>query len=140
MPAKRPPKENFKDLYIHCNKKQIGELRSILAAICAAPWRHAPEKESEAAQFMVDGETVIFERASFDGIESAGFFMAEHPVGLKVINIVPIQSGELGTAKYNQILEDFEERIIRASQLPKGCWVETMPIGTKPDKKLDIWK
>ncbi len=102
--------EVFQDLTLTSCEEQRSALRDVLHRNAAPPWCHAEEREH---QFRgTTREFLAFQRASADNLAASGLTLRERPDGYEVVNIVPLEDGELGVSGYNDVLNDFMERVV----------------------------
>ena len=85
-------------------KKSVNSLRRCTKE----PWRHA-----EAKELILAEDVMAFERAPGDDIPASGLTLWRNKDGYKVANIVPLEIRELSVACYNDVLNDFVDRICR---------------------------
>lgn len=105
--------EVMQDLHLHCANDQHSSLRDALHRHTAPPWRHAEEKERELANTLSDmPEYLMFERSAEQELAAAAVALCKAPNGYDVVNIIPLEAHELGVTSYNDILNDFIDRIV----------------------------
>ena len=104
--------EVFQDMSLTFPENERTRFRKSLQLCARAPWRHAEEKEKRLTQ-----DVMVFERESEDRIPACGLTLWGKPHGYDVINIVPLEVSELGVAVYNNVLDDFLQRIVK----PASC-------------------
>ena len=102
--------EVFQDLTLISSDGQRSALRDALRRNAAPPWRHAEEREREFPN--TSREFIAFQRASGDNLAASGLTLCELTDGYEVVNIVPLEDDELGVSGYNDILNDFLERVV----------------------------
>ena len=102
--------EVFQDLTLTSRDGQRSALRDALHRSAAPPWRHAEERERELPDTA--REFLTFQRASGDDLAASGLTLRGRPDGFEVMNIVPLEDGELGVSGYNDVLNDFMERVV----------------------------
>ena len=102
--------EVFQDLTLTSRDGQRLALRDALRRSAAAPWRHAEEREREFPDTSY--EFLAFQRAPGDSLAASGLTLCGRADGYEVVNIVPLEAGELGVSGYNDILNDFIERVV----------------------------
>ena len=102
--------EVFRDLTLTSRIAQRPALRDALRRSAAAPWRHAEEREQEFPDTSY--EFLAFQRAPADNLPASGLTLCGRPDGYEVVNIVPLEAGELGVSGYNDILNDFIGRVV----------------------------
>lgn len=94
---------------------QRSALREALHRNATPPWRHAEEREREFPK--TSHEFLAFQRSPADDLAESGLTLCERADGYEVVNIVPLDDGELGVSGYNDVLNDFIDRVINpASQ------------------------
>lgn len=108
MRRKREAIEVFQDLFLKCAVGGRQEVRNSLRRCTKEPWRHAEEKELILAE-----DVMAFERGSGDELPASGLTLWRNRDGYEVANIVPLEIKELGVARYNDILNDFVQRIVQ---------------------------
>ena len=104
--------ELMQEVSLTFTEEERTRFRQSLQRWATPPWRHAEEKEGKLIQ-----DVMVFERESEDGIPSCGLTLWGKPHGYDVINIVPLDVDELGVTAYNNVLDDFLQRIVR----PASC-------------------
>ncbi|MCY4382328.1 MAG: hypothetical protein OXE44_04180 [Nitrospinae bacterium] len=102
--------EVFQDLTLTARDGQRSALRDALHRNATTPWRHAEEREREFP--TTSSEFLAFQRASGDNLAASGLTLCAREDGYEVVNIVPLEDDELGTSGYNDILNDFIERVV----------------------------
>ena len=102
--------EVFQDLTLTSRDGQRSALRDALHRNAAPPWRHAEERERELP--ATSREFLAFQRASGDDFPASGLTLCGRPDGYEVVNIVPLEDGELGVSGYNDVLNDFMDRVV----------------------------
>ena len=102
--------EVFQDLTLTSRDGQRSALRDALHRNATPPWRHAEEREREFPNTA--SEFLAFERAPGDNLAASGLTLCAREDGYEVVNIVPLEAGELGVSGYNDILNDFIERVV----------------------------
>ena len=107
MRRKQKSIEVFQDLFLNCATGSRQEIRDSLRRCTKEPWRHAEEKELILAE-----DVMAFERGPGDDIPASGLTLWRNRDGYEVANIVPLELGELGVARYNDVLNDFVRRIV----------------------------
>ena len=106
--------EVFQDLFLVFPDERRQEICGALRQHAKAPWRYAEEKAR-----LLDGNTgeyekwMVFEREPGDDIAASGLALLAKPDGYEVANIVPLELDELGVSGYNDVLNDFVDRIAR---------------------------
>ena len=102
--------EVFQDLILSSCDGQRPALREALHRNATAPWHHAEERESEFP--MTSHEFLAFQRAPGDNLAASGLTLCAQANGYEVVNIVPLEGDELGVSGYNDVLNDFIERVV----------------------------
>ena len=100
--------EVFQDVSLTFSEDERTTFRESLQQCARAPWRHAEEKEEKLTQ-----DFMVFERAPDDGIPACGLVLSGKPYGYDVVNIIPLEVKELGVTVYNNVLDDFLQRIVK---------------------------
>jgi hypothetical protein len=109
--------EVFQDLHLR-SQSAFSDIRERLLATVKTPWSHCVEHEQKMKGYAHDAEDVIvFIREPFGEIVEAALVLWQEPTGYRVTNIVPRKVGELGTTKYNIILQDFVEKVARPASV-----------------------
>ena len=99
--------EVFQDLFLEFSDERRQQVRRALQEHAATPWHHAKEWEENLGK-----DYMAFERDSKDDLPSSGLALWSQPYGYCVANIVPLKIGELGVPNYNDVLNDFLERVV----------------------------
>ncbi len=107
MRRKQESIEIFQDLFLRCAAGGRQEIRDSLRRCTKEPWRHA-----EAKELILAEDVMAFERAPGDDIPASGLTLWRNKDGYKVANIVPLEIRELSVACYNDVLNDFVDRIV----------------------------
>lgn len=102
--------EVFQDLTLTSSAGQRSALCEALSRNAMPPWRHAEEREREFSK--TSREYLAFQRASADNLAASGLTLCEQADGYEVVNIVPLEDGELGISGYNDVLNDFIKRVV----------------------------
>ena len=106
--------EVFQDLVLLFPDERRQEICGALRQHAKAPWRYAEEKARLLGENTSKYEKwVAFERELGDDIAASGLALLAKPDGYEVANIVPLELDELGVAGYNDVLNDFVDRIAR---------------------------
>ena len=100
--------EVFQDMSLTFPADERTKFRESLQKCAGAPWRRAVEKEKKLTQ-----DVMVFERAPEDGIPACGLVLWGQPHGYDVVNIVPQGVNELSVTVYNNVLDDFLQRIVK---------------------------
>lgn len=58
-----------------------------------------------------DEDVIVFERDATNQLRAAGLVLRQRPDGYEVSNIVPLAAGSLGTREYNDLLDDFAQKV-----------------------------
>lgn len=105
--------KQFRDLYINLNDESIDKFINALTETASnvSSWVRDKEREEKNA-FDQDGIFAFKFNKSGDIPDSGLTLMLKETGLLYVPNIVPLESGELGKEKYNQILISFYENLI----------------------------
>ena len=102
--------EVFQDLTLTSPDGQRPALRDALHRNATLPWRHAEERERQFPN--TSPEFLVFQRAPGDNLAASGLTLCGREDGYEVVNIVPLEADELGVSGYNDILNDFIERVV----------------------------
>ena len=106
--------EVFQDLFLVFPDERRQEICDALRQHVKAPWRYAEEKAKLLGENTVEYKKwMAFERESGDDIAASGLALLAKPDGYEVANIVPLATHELGVSGYNDVLNDFVDRIAR---------------------------
>ena len=104
--------EVFQDMSLTFPEDERTKFRESLQQCARAPWRHAEEKEESLTQ-----DVMVFERAPEDAIPASGLVLWGKSHGYDVVNIIPLEVDELGVTVYNNVLDDFLQRVVK----PASC-------------------
>lgn len=124
MPATSKPLDVFQDLHLRGPASASAALHQSLKDHAVAPWRFAAEKEEQLRAMGEESNALAFERTKTPGFEAAGLVLLASGDGMEVVNIVPLEVGELSYRAYNAILEDFAERVAAPAAKVAGYHVE----------------
>ena len=94
--------EVFQDLFLMGPAERLAELREALRQRAEAPWCQVEDEIPDS---------MAFGRESGDGIAASSLTLWKTPSGYKVTNIVPIEKSELSVSEYNDVLNDFVDRV-----------------------------
>ena len=100
--------EVFQDLFLNVRDGCHAETRDALRQHVKAPWRFS-DKHAK----MLGNDMMTFEREATDGIHASALTLWERPEGFTVANIVPNEISELGVKGYNDVLNDFVNRVAK---------------------------
>lgn len=117
--------EVFQDLTLTSRDGRRTALRDALHRNASPPWRHAEEREREFPDTL--REFLVFQRASGDDLAASGLTLCGRPDGYEVVNIVPLEADELGVSGYNDVLNDFMERVVNPASRELGFDVSLTP-------------
>lgn len=117
--------EVFQDLTLTSRDGRRTALRDALHRNASPPWRHAEEREREFPD--TSREFLVFQRASGDALAASGLTLCGRPDGYEVVNIVPLEADELGVSGYNDVLNDFMERVVNPASRELGFDVSLTP-------------
>lgn len=109
-------------------------LRAALARREAPPWRHAAERERDAA-LGSGADAIAWEREADVRLPAAGLLLWAGERGYSVVNIVPLETSELTIAQYNGLLADFVEAVAGSAATEVGLSVEL----TSARQTLEDW-
>ena len=125
MPFAHDSIEVFQDLYLSRPNDTTSDVPAVLQAHVRKPWRHAPETEKTIAEAASSGggRLVIFERIENDNVPAARLVLYPDGSRYKVANVVPTEEGSLGERGYNDVLNDFVERVVEPARC-EGLSVE----------------
>ena len=84
------------------------EIRQELRKRAKSPWHHAEEREKDISE-----EFMAFERKSKDDLPNSGLTFWAESYGYKVVNIVPLEEDHIDISLYNDILNDFIDRVVQ---------------------------
>ena len=120
--------EVFQYLFLVCAEKRRAELCKALRSGASSPWRHAGERERELARASsVAADFLAFDRRSGDGIAASGLTLREQPDGYNVANIFPLENGDLSVSRYNDVLNDFLDRVVNPALTDSDVEVKVTP-------------
>ncbi|HHQ6722386.1 TPA: hypothetical protein ACSTNG_002148 [Serratia fonticola] len=127
--------EVFQELLINVNI-DLSLAREKIISKVSVPWNNMIEEEKEIRSAAIDDEDVIvFSREPFDNVDESSLILWQDGNGYRVANIVPKNVGELGIKKYNLILRDFYEKIIKPLEKEEGFNV----VISSNTQSLDDW-
>jgi hypothetical protein len=127
--------EVFQDLHLR-SRSASTSIRDILLSQVRAPWSHDAEREQDIRSHALHKEDVIaLVREQFGDIDEASLVLWQEDTGYRVANIVPRKIGELGITKYNVILQDFVESVVRPAATAGGFDVDLTP----SQQSLENW-
>ena len=110
---KSPSIEVMQDLHLHCSQDQETYFRGALDRQSTPPWRHATEKEKELAETSSNiPQYLMFERTREDDLAAAAVALCKSSDGYRVVNIIPLEVHQLGVTAYNDLLNDFIDRVV----------------------------
>lgn len=110
---KSPSIEIMQDLHLQCSQDEEAQLRDALDHQSTPPWRHATEKEEELAEASSSmPQYLMFERTRDDLLAAAAVALCRGSTGYDVVNIIPLEVHQLGVADYNDLLNDFIDRVV----------------------------
>lgn len=84
------------------------EIRQELRKHAKSPWYHAEEREKDISE-----DVMAFERKSKDDLPNSGLTLWTESYGYKVVNIVPLEVDHISISLYNDILNDFIDRVVQ---------------------------
>ena len=116
--------EDFQDLFLRSSAEHRTELREALQRHVKAPWRHAKDREQKISEDSGNSNVILFARESTNGIASSLLILSRTSDGYKVTNIVPLQKHRLNVSEYNDVLNDFANRIAKPASKDSGFQVE----------------
>ena len=102
--------EVFQDLNLTSRDGQRSALRDALRRSATPPWRHADERERRFPN--TPSEYLAFQRNPGDNLAASGLTLRAREDGYEVVNIVPLDADQLGVSGYNDVLNDFIERVV----------------------------
>lgn len=108
MKSKIKTIEVFQDLSLNFREEYRMEIRQILRSCAKTPWHHAEKIEKEITE-----DTMVFERESGDDLPNPDLTLWAEPYGYKVVNIVSLEIDNMGMSVYNDVLNDFLNRIVK---------------------------
>lgn len=112
--------EDFQDLFL----RSSAELREALQRYVEPPWRHAKDREQKIAEDSGNCNVILFERESTNGITASLLILSRTSDGYEVTNILPLKKNTLNVAEYNDVLNDFVNRIAKPASKASGFQVE----------------
>ena len=125
----------FQDLHLRALSADVSIRERILSHI-QAPWRHDPDRERNVRGYASTQEDVIaLIREPFEGIDEVALVLWQEEYGYRVANIVPRKAGELGIAKYNEVLQHFVTQVARPAAQLGGFAVDL----TVAKQTVDDW-
>ena len=111
--------EVFQDLLLKFPEERRHEVRQALRQHVKAPWRHAEERERN-----IPDDIMAFERESDDYLPRSGLFLWTDSEGYEVVNIVPLEIDHLSISSYNDILDDFIDKIVHPASKTSEFHIE----------------
>ena len=114
MNAKKSPTiEVMQDLHLHCSQDEEAQLRDALDRHSTPPWHHATEKERELTETSSSmPQYLMFERSREDPLAAAAVALCKSSAGYDVVNVIPLEVHQLGVNAYNDLLNDFIDRVV----------------------------
>lgn len=100
--------EIHQDLFLNFREEIRMKVRQELRKHAKSPWYHAEKREKDIGE-----DVMAFERKAEDGLPYSGLALWTEPYGYKVVNIVPLEAGDISISLYNDILNDFIDRVVR---------------------------
>ena len=116
--------ENFQDLFLKGSAKHRTELREALQRYVKTPWRHAKDREQKIAEDSGSCNVILFERESTNSIAASLLVLSRTSDGYGVTNILPLKKHRLNASEYNDVLNDFVNRIAKPALKNSGFQVE----------------
>lgn len=117
MPSTDQSIEVFQDLSLTCPGNNGSDLKGVLLGHARSPWRHACDAEDQIESTYPDaGLYAVFERATAGDVPAARLVLYQDAGSYKVVNIVPTECGSLGETGYNDVLNDFVNRVVKPAQ------------------------
>ena len=113
--------EVFQDLFLKFPEERRMEVRQVLGRYAKQPWRHAEEREKALTE---DEDAMTFERESKGNIPNSGLTLWAESYGYNVINIVPLEIHEISIDVYNDVLNDFVDRVVQPASEVSGFDIE----------------
>ena len=111
--------EVFQDLFLKFPEDHRHEVRQALRQHVEAPWRHAEEREQDMPK-----DIMAFERRSTDALPASGLSLWVESDGYKVVNIVPLEVNQISISIYNDVLNDFVDRVVQPASKVSGFRIE----------------
>ena len=120
--------EMFKELIIRGDPREIAELTQDLQTARVLGWVHDKEAQERVNELprTQERDTFVF-KWNGQNLPSAKLFLMRDNDDLKVVNIVPSESGRLTKPQYNSLLDDFAERFVKPLASKRGLRLETSP-------------
>lgn len=116
--------EDFQDLFLIGSAEHCTELREALQQYAKAPWRHAKDREQEISEDSGNDNVILFERETTSDIAASLLILSRTSDGYRVTNIVPLQKHRLNISEYNDVLNDFVNRIAKPASKNSGFQVK----------------
>lgn len=105
--------EVFQDLFLKFSEERRMEICGMLTRHAKAPWHHAKEREKKFLEYDTEKYVMTFERNPSEGLPASSLILWPEEYGYQVSNIIPLKTNKLEIPVYNNILNDFLNRIIR---------------------------
>ena len=116
--------EDFQDLFLRGSAEHCAELREALQRYVKTPWRHAKNREQKIAEDSGNCNVILFEREPTNGIAASLLVLSRTSDGYGVTNILPFKKHRLNASEYNDVLNDFANRIAKPASKDSGFQVE----------------
>ena len=114
--------EVFQDLSLMFREEHRVKIRQALQGHAKEPWHHAEKREKKIAE-----DTMAFERKSGGGLPNSGLTLWTESYGYQVINIVSLEVDDIDISVYNDILNDFLNRIVKPASKDAVFRMKTSP-------------
>ncbi|CAE6694585.1 hypothetical protein R69619_00415 [Paraburkholderia nemoris] len=118
--------ELFQDVRFSAPGMERSELRTEILRSIAEPWHQVSEKPLivlARVAAAVSDDVIMFDRRAGDGLPESALTLWPSGNGFRVSNIFPAEVGFLSPTTYNDLLNDFVERVLR-----RVAWVPIMDI------------
>ena len=116
--------EDFQDLFLIGSAEHSTELREALQQHAKAPWRHAKDREQEIFEDSGNCNVILFERETSSDIAASLLVLSRTSDGYGVTNILPLKKHRLNASEYNDVLNDFANRIAKPASEDSEFQVE----------------
>ena len=101
--------EVMRDLEVRGTRAQVDALVDHMTQAAKAPWARSAEGEANIG----DDSYRVFSREADGSLPALGVALHLEPEGIRIVNIVPRDVGNLGTGIYNAALQEFLEQLVR---------------------------
>ncbi len=126
----------FQDLVIHGAGRTVPQIREVILTKITPPWLHERDREVETQKYDPGfPNTIAVSRGAQGEVPAIGLVLCATVDGYEVVNIVPQESGSIGIAVYNRVLNDFYRDVIEPAAEDQPWTIEL----TKAAQELEDW-